>query len=106
MRKVMMRGVLVVAAVVAACEAGAVAAPGESTVSAAYVSPESAGHDQRLDIARSEIVGAIVLVDVSQNPSAKDPDRPFGGHDEKAIRALEKALEEIDAAIAYAEQSN
>jgi hypothetical protein len=59
--------------------------------------------DARLDLADDHIEKAIVLVDNSKNPNAQDPDRPFGGHDEKALKLLEAAREEIAKAKAYAD---
>jgi hypothetical protein len=59
--------------------------------------------DARLDLADDHIEKAIALVNNSQNPNAKDPDRPFGGHDTKAMRLLEAAREQIAAAKAYAD---
>jgi hypothetical protein len=59
--------------------------------------------DSRLDLADDHIEKAIALVNASQNPNAKDPDRPFGGHDEKAMKLLEAAREEIAKAKAYAD---
>lgn len=59
--------------------------------------------DSRLDLADDHIEKAIALVNASQNPNAQNPDRPFGGHDEKAIKLLEAAHEEIAKAKAYAD---
>src|SRR5688572_30266993 len=59
--------------------------------------------DSRLDLADDHIEKAIALVANSQNPNAKDPDRPFGGHDDKALKLLEAAREEIAEAKAYAD---
>ena len=44
-----------------------------------------------------------MLVELSQNPNAQDPDRPFGNHDARAVRLLEAARAEIAAAKAYAD---
>ena len=54
--------------------------------------------DSRLDLADDHIEKAIVLVEASKNPNAKDPDRPFGNHDARAVRLLEAARAEIAAA--------
>ena len=59
--------------------------------------------DSRLDLADDHIEKAIALVDNSKNPNAKDPGRPFGGHDDKAIKLLQAAREEIAEAQAYAD---
>jgi hypothetical protein len=59
--------------------------------------------DARLDLADDAIEKAIALVDASQNPNAQNLDRPFGGHDEKAMKLLEAAREEIAKAKAYAD---
>ena len=59
--------------------------------------------DSRLDLADNHIEKAIVLVELSQNPNAQDPDRPFGNHDARAVRLLEAARAEIAAAKAYAD---
>jgi hypothetical protein len=59
--------------------------------------------DARLDLADDHIEKAIALVDNSKNPNAQNPDRPFGGHDEKALKLLEAAREEIARAKAYAD---
>jgi hypothetical protein len=59
--------------------------------------------DSRLDLADDHIEKAIALVKASQNPNAKNPDRPFGGHDDKAIKLLEAAREEIAKAKADAD---
>jgi hypothetical protein len=62
--------------------------------------------DARLDLADDHIEKAITLVSNAKNPNAKDPDRPFGGHDTKAVRLLEAAREQIAAAKAYADDPN
>jgi hypothetical protein len=59
--------------------------------------------DARLDLADDHIEKAITLVNNAKNPNAKDPDRPFGGHDTKAMRLLKAAREQIAAAKAYAD---
>ena len=59
--------------------------------------------DSRLDLADDHIEKAIALVNASQNPNAQNPDRPFGGHDDKALKLLEAAREEIAKAKAYAD---
>ena len=59
--------------------------------------------DARLDLADDHVEKAIALVNAAQNPNAKDPDRPFGGHDTKAVRLLDAAREQIAAAKAYAD---
>ena len=59
--------------------------------------------DSRLDLADDHIEKAIALVNASQKPNAKDPDRPFGGQDDKAMKLLEAAREEIAKAKAFAD---
>ena len=61
--------------------------------------------DTRLSDADAAVEKAIVLIQAAQNPGAKNPDKPFGGHDTKAIFYLERAREEIAAAEAYADQT-
>lgn len=62
-------------------------------------------YDTRLSDADAAVEKAIVLIQAAQNPGAKNPDKPFGGHDTKAISYLQKAREEIAAAEAYADQT-
>jgi hypothetical protein len=64
----------------------------------------AAAHDQRLDLAHAAIKSAIALLNAAQNPDASNPERPFGGHRTKAIRNLERAFVEIQAAMDYADQ--
>lgn len=59
--------------------------------------------DGRFDLADAHVEKAIALVKAAQNPTAKDPKRPFGGHDTKAVSHLERARQEIAAAKAYAD---
>lgn len=61
--------------------------------------------DPRLDLADANVEKAIALLKAAQNPVAKNPARPFGGHRTKAIALLERAREEIAAAKAFAAQS-
>jgi hypothetical protein len=83
---------------------GALPAP-ETTAPVADPGLETAvAHDLRLDLAHASIKSAINLLLASQNPVASNPDRPFGGHRTKAIRYLERATEEILAAMDYADQ--
>jgi hypothetical protein len=74
-----------------------------ATLAAAVPIGMALAADSRLDLADDHIEKAIALVNASQNPNAKDPDRPFGGHDDKAIKLLEAAREEIAKAKAYAD---
>jgi hypothetical protein len=59
--------------------------------------------DSRLDLADDNVEKAILLLQASQNPNAKNPDRAFGGHRTKALSLLERARQEITAAKAYAD---
>lgn len=59
--------------------------------------------DQRLADADAAVEKAFLLIQASLNPSAPNPKRPFGGHDEKALRHLEAARAEIARAQAYAD---
>lgn len=61
--------------------------------------------DQRLADADAAVEKAIALLQAAENPSAPKPDRPFGGHDVKALRHLEAARVEIARAQAYADAS-
>jgi hypothetical protein len=74
-----------------------------ATLAAAVPIGMALAADSRLDLADDHIEKAIALVNASQNPNAKDPDRPFGGHDDKAMKLLEAAREEIAKAKAYAD---
>ena len=60
------------------------------------------GHDQNLEDADNALEKAFVLIQTSQNPGI---DPPFDGHDLKALRAINRAREELAAAIAFAETS-
>jgi hypothetical protein len=60
------------------------------------------GHDPRLDDADDALLKASVLIAISQNPGVVPP---FGGHDELALRAIQRARDEVAMAIAYSEQS-
>ena len=74
-----------------------------ATLAAAVPIGVALAADSRLDLADDHIEKAIVLVEASKNPNAKDPDRPFGNHDARAVRLLEAARAEIAAAKAYAD---
>ncbi len=70
---------------------------------AAPAAPEGGcGHDQRLDLADDSLENAFALISASQNPGVVPP---FGGHDQAALRAIQRARQEVAQAIAYAEQS-
>ncbi len=81
----------------------AVLALAAATLAAAVPIGVALAADSRLDLGDDHIEKAIALVEASQNPNAKDPDRPFGNHDVKAVRLLEAARVEIAAAKAYAD---
>jgi hypothetical protein len=73
----------------------------------AWVAPPSAagggcGHDPRLDLADDSLENAFALIAAAQNPGVVPP---FAGHDLLALRAIQRAREEVALAIAYAEQS-
>ena len=74
-----------------------------ATLAAALPIGVALAADSRLDLADDHIEKAIALVEASQNPNAKDPNRPFGNHDARAVRLLEAARAEIAAAKAYAD---
>jgi hypothetical protein len=59
--------------------------------------------DARLDLADTEVRKAIALVKSAENPLAKDPNRPFGQHQGRAVDLLERARKEIAAAKAFAD---
>lgn len=82
---------------VLACEGGPVTSPEEPDRQI------TAAADGRLDLADASVEKAILLLLASQNPSAKKPDRPFGGHRTKAVSLLERARDEIAAAKAHAD---
>lgn len=58
--------------------------------------------DARLALADAAVEKAIGLLKLAENPTAKNPDKPFGGHRDKAVSNLERARQEIAAAQAYA----
>jgi hypothetical protein len=74
-----------------------------AALAATFLLGSALAADARLDLADDHIERAIALVNNAKNPNAKDPDRPFGGHDTKAMRLLEAAREQIAAAKAYAD---
>jgi hypothetical protein len=74
-----------------------------AALAATFLLGTALGADARLDLADDHIEKAITLVNNAKNPNAKDPDRPFGGHDTKAMRLLEAAREQIATAKAYAD---
>jgi hypothetical protein len=55
-------------------------------------------YDQRLDLADEQLESGALLLLAAQNPAADKPDRPFGGHREKAVELIRKAQEEIQKA--------
>lgn len=59
--------------------------------------------DPRFDLADANVEKAIALLKAAQNPNAKHPKIPFGGHRAKAILALERARKEIAKSKAYAD---
>jgi hypothetical protein len=59
--------------------------------------------DGRIALADGNAEKAIALLKAAQNPTAKDPRRPFGGHRDRAVRLLEHARKEMAAAKAYAD---
>ena len=83
--------------VVLACEGGPTASPERADHQVA------AAADGRFDLADANLEKAILLLLAAQNPAARKPDRPFGGHRTKAVKLLERAREEIAAAKAYAD---
>ena len=109
MRHASLRNLVIASAMTGMCVAvsGALPAPGTTTLTAPAADPgleAAAVHDQRLDLAHASIKSAINLLKAAQNPLASNPDRPFGGHRTKAIRHLERAFVEIQAAMDYADQ--
>jgi hypothetical protein len=74
-----------------------------AALAATFLLGSALAADARLDLADDHIEKAITLVNNAKNPNAKDPDRPFGGHDTKAVRLLEAAREQIAAAKSYAD---
>lgn len=60
--------------------------------------------DQRLDLADDSVENAIALLKAAQNPSAKNPKVPFGGHRAAAIKHLEHARKQIAKAKAFADK--
>ena len=75
--------------------AGALA--GSFTAGVAYAA------DGRFDLADQNIEKAILLLKAAENPNAKHPRAPFGGHRAKAVKALEIARKEIAKSKAYAD---
>jgi hypothetical protein len=59
--------------------------------------------DTRLDLADASVEKGVALLKAAQNPAAKQPRRPFGGHRSKAVRHLEAARKEIALAKAHAD---
>jgi hypothetical protein len=59
--------------------------------------------DTRLDLADANLEKAVALLNAAENPLAKNPRAPFGGHRKKAVRHVEAARKEIAAAKAYAD---
>ncbi len=66
----------------------------------AFYAGKAYAADPKLDQANSAVSQAIVLLQAAQNP---DVDPPFGGHRQKAIRLLQRAQEEIEAAKKWAD---
>jgi hypothetical protein len=60
--------------------------------------------DQRLDLADDSVENAIALLKAAQNPNAKNPKVPFGGHRAAAIKALETARKQIAKAKQFADK--
>jgi hypothetical protein len=71
----------------------------------AYAAEAADVQDVRLDLADANIEKAIALLNAAENPSAKNPSKPFGGHRTKAVSALERARQEITAAKAHVVKS-
>jgi hypothetical protein len=109
MRKLPLRRLFLSATIASTCflaAADAPAAPASTASAPGLMLPsEASSHDPRLDLATAQIKTAINLLLAAENPNAKNPDRPFNGHDERAIRFLEFAQTEIENAIAYADAS-
>jgi hypothetical protein len=59
--------------------------------------------DARLDLADANVEKAVALLKAAENPSARNPKAPFGGHRAGAVRHLEEARKEIARAKAYAD---
>jgi hypothetical protein len=71
----------------------------------AWASPAPSGgcgHDPKLDQADDHLVKAFALVSAAENPFGTPP---FGGHDERAMRLIQRARVEVALAIEYSEQS-
>lgn len=104
LRRLFMSATIASTCLLAAAEAPA--APVSEHPALGVAMPSESMHDPRLDLASAQIKTAINLLHAAQNPNAKHPNRPFNGHDERAIRFLEFAQTEIENAMAYADASN
>jgi len=80
-----------------ACSDGP-AAPQTAGLEAAKAPPFELNYDQRLDLADEQLESGALLLLAAQAPLADNPDRPFGGHREKAVALIRKAQEEIQKA--------
>ena len=58
-------------------------------------------YDLRLDLADQQLKSGALLLLAAQAPLASNPDRPFGGHRDKAVALIRKAQEEIQKARIY-----
>ena len=55
-------------------------------------------YDLRLDLSDQQLESGALLLLAAQAPLADNPDRPFGGHRDKAVDLIRQAQEEIQKA--------
>lgn len=70
----------------------------------AFYAGQAYAADQRLDLADQQIVTAINLLKAAQNPNAKNPKVPFGGHRAIAVKLLEQARKQIEKSKQFADK--
>ena len=73
------------------------------TLTGAFYAGVAYAADQRLDLADDSVENAIALLKAAQNPNAKHPKVPFGGHRAAAVKLLEQARKQIEKSKKYAD---